>query len=298
VSALYEAGELPELRDPVLVVGLEGWIDAGIGAAGAASALLEQLDTSVVASFDTDQLIDYRSRRPLMHLADGINTGLTWPGIELLAASPPGAGPDVLLLVGPEPDLRWRAFTAEVVDLAARLGTKLVVGFGAYPAPAPHTRPVRIATTATTADLVDRVAEVRARLDVPAGVMAAIERRCAESGIPAVGIWAQVPHYAAAMPYPPASARLLQTLSELSGLELDLRRLDEAGAAARSRLEALISNSAEHQELVVKLETAFDSEDHGQASAGAEMEMASGDELAAELERFLRNREGGDAGPS
>ena len=293
---LHELHQRPVLHDAVLLVALEGWIDAGLGAAAALATLLEQVDTEPVATFHADDLLDHRSRRPVMHLEDGINTGLTWATTEVRVVTS-GIDRDLLLLVGAEPDFRWRQFTDEVVTLAVELGVTLVVGFGAYPGPAPHTRPIRLATTATTTELA-QLADVRATLDVPAGVHAAIERRCAEAGIPAAGLWAQVPHYASAIAYPAASALLLDRLRDLTGITVDTADLHEAAAATRVRLDALVENSTEHQQLVRQLEAMVDAEAAGaSADAGADTgnlapggRIPSGDELAAELQRFLRQQ--------
>src|SRR5258706_4100695 len=144
---LFELVERPDLDSPVLILALDGWIDAGLGAANARAALLGGLDPATVAVFDSDQLLDHRARRPTMHLVEGVVTGLTWPTVELQAASD-ADGNDLLLLVGSEPDHAWRAFTRGVVDLAMEFGARLVVGLGAYPAPVPHTRPTKLAVTA------------------------------------------------------------------------------------------------------------------------------------------------------
>ncbi|HEX2578387.1 MAG TPA: PAC2 family protein, partial [Aquihabitans sp.] len=138
--ALYDLHDQPSLDAPVLVVVLEGWIDAGYAAGTAVKTLLDGLDTYPVATFDADQLLDHRARRPIMHLVEGVNTGLSWPGIELRAGTDED-GHDLLLLLGAEPDHAWRGFTEAVVELAQDLGVRLVVGLGAYPATVPHTRP-------------------------------------------------------------------------------------------------------------------------------------------------------------
>jgi predicted ATP-grasp superfamily ATP-dependent carboligase len=284
VSSLYELVERPELDAPVLVLALDGWIDAGLGGANARTALVEALDLVTVAVFDADELLDHRARRPVMHLVDGVNTGLTWPSIELQAASDED-GNDILLLAGAEPDHLWGQFSRSVVDLAMEFGSRLVVGLGAYPAPVPHTRPTRLAAAATVAELVERVGEVRASIDVPSGVHAAIERRAGDLGVPAIGLWAQVPHYAAAMPFPAASAALVDGLCEVAGLVLDSASLHEEAVAMRSRLDALIADNDEHVAMVRQLEAQVD------ASSGSTLgPLPSGDELAAELERFLRDQ--------
>ncbi|MBW3575323.1 MAG: PAC2 family protein [Actinobacteria bacterium] len=293
---LYRLIGSPDLADPVLVVALEGWVDAGYGAAGATAHLLGVTDTALVATFDTDVLVDHRSRRPVLHLVEGVNSGLTWPSIELRHGHDLD-GHDVLVLTGTEPDIRWRAFTSDVVGLAVSLGVRLSVGLGAYPAPVPHTRPVRLATTATDAELAARGGDVHTTLDVPSGVGAAIEERWAELDRPAIGLWAQVPHYAAGMPYPDASASLVEGLARLSGLRFDTDPLREAAREHRERLDELVSTNIEHTRMVHNLEAAYDAERSGPGLTA--FAPAAGEELAAEVERFLRDLEsGGTDSPS
>jgi hypothetical protein len=283
---LYELLARPQLEDPVLVVALDGWIDAGFAAATAAAHIVSLLDPIVVARFDVDILVDHRSRRPITHLVEGVNTGLTWPHLELRHGTDPD-GRDVLLLLGSEPDVRWRAFCEQVVALVADLGVHLVVGLGAFPAPVPHTRTLRLASTATTPELAARV-PVRATLDVPAGVQAAIERTCADAGLPAIGIWAQVPHYLVNMTYPAASAALVDGLADLAGLRLDSTPLHDTAVALRARVDELVAGNPEHAEMVRALEGNHDRElgDDGPPTGS----LPSGDELAAEIERFLREQ--------
>jgi len=203
----------------------------------------------------------------------------------------PGDRRDVLVLSGPEPDLRWREFVAGVVGLARELGVTLVVGLGAFPAPVPHTRPVRLAATATTPELAAQVGFIPGGIDVPAGIHAALERGFADAGLPCVGIWARVPHYVAAMPYPAASAALLDKLAQLAGIPIDSDALHRAADVTRRRVDELIANSEEHGEMVRQLEGQHDAEVGSSGLGGGP--LPSGDELAVELERFLRN-EGGD----
>ena len=204
----------PDLNEPVLVIGLEGWIDAGLGASTAVATLLETTPTEVLATFDTEYFIDQRARRPLARIVDGITTELTWPEIQLRYGRD-GDGADVLFLVGPEPDFHWSDFVDVVTDAAGRFDVRLVVGLGAFPAPTPHTRPVRVIGTA-----------------------------------------------------PAASAHLLATVGSVSG----------------ERVDELVTNNPEHSSMVQRLEVAADQTEG--TSLGEE--LPSGDELAAELERFLR----------
>ena len=274
---LYELHARPALDHPVLIVGMEGWIDAGLGAATAMATLLASVTTEPVATFDVDTLLDHRARRPIVRIIDGVNTGLRWPEIQLRGGHD-ADGHDLLLLVGPEPDHQWRAFTAAVGELAMSFGVGLVIGLGAFPAPVPHTRPARLASTATNAELAQRVGFLHGALDVPAGVQAALERGFAELGVPAVGLWARVPHYAAAMPYPEASAVLLEGLTSVAGITTDTAELRRAAEASRQHLDELIANSEEHIALVRQLETQADAD------------VPSGDEIAAEVERYMRGQ--------
>ncbi|HYF44694.1 MAG TPA: PAC2 family protein [Acidimicrobiales bacterium] len=288
--SLYDFHEDPQATDPTLVVSLEGWIDAGGAAAMAAETILAAVPhTTKVATFDTDNLLDHRARRPVMHVVDGVNTGLTWPSIELLSTWD-AEERDVLFLVGPEPDHNWPSFARSVLDLAESLEVVQVLGLGAYPAPVPHTRPVQLAGTASTAELARRVGFIRGTLDVPAGIQAAIEREAADRGLPALGIWAQVPHYAAGMSYPAAAARLVEGLEEAADLRFDSGDLDRQAKATEARLEALLADSDEHRELVHQLEIHVDQEAEAHGDADGEIELRSGDELAAEFEKFLREQ--------
>ncbi len=292
---LHEVVARPEVDEPVLVIGLDGWIDAGFAANTAIGHLREVMDTTLVATWDADVLVDHRSRRPAMHLVEGVNTGMTWPAIELRHGRDPD-GRDVLLLVGAEPDVRWRRFSADVVGLATELGARLAVGFGAYPAPVPHTRQSRLATTATTPELAAQAGQIRSTLDVPSGAMAAIERACAEADLPATGLWAQVPHYVSAMPYPDAAASLVDGLAALAGLRLDASPLREAARVLRVRLDGLVADNPEHLAMVNQLEASVDAELASEPSTGfGGADVPSGDELAAEVERFLRDVRRGEA---
>lgn len=280
------------VTEPVLILGLEGWLDVGLSGAAAVATLVQSLDTRPVAVFDADRFVDHRARRPTMRVHDGVNTGLTWPAIELRAGTD-GAGHDVLLLTGPEPDLRWHEFAATVVDIATQVRVRLTASMAAFPAAVPHTRPVRLTTTAGTPELAGRVGFLPASIDVPAGMHSVLEVELERAGIPAVGLWAQVPGYLAGMPYPAASAALIEGLATLSGLRLETVDLHAAAAVARERIDTLIAASEEHREMVRQLEAQHDAA----VSPLAEAELPTGDELASELERFLRTIGDGRAQP-
>lgn len=275
----------PELHEPVLVYALEGWIDAGLGAGTAISTLLETIDTDVLATFDTGFFIDQRARRPLAKIIDGVSAELTWPEIQIRYGRD-GDGADVLFLVGPEPDFHWSEFSDIVTDLASRVGVRLAVGLGAFPAPTPHTRPVRVIGTAPAASrhLLDAIGTVRGELEVPAGIGTVLEFGFAEVEIDVVTLWARVPHYIASMPYPQASAALIEGLAGTAGLTLDASHLRASAAEALRRVDDLVTNNPEHTSMVEQLEEAVDESDELRVNDT----IPSGDELAAELERFLR----------
>ncbi len=281
---LYELHERPDLAQPVLLVALDGWIDAGFAAGQALATLLEQSDARHVATFDADQLLDFRARRPTMHLIDGVNTGLSWARTDLHAIRSAN-GTDVLVLGGAEPDHLWNAFAAEVRDLTIDLGCRMQLGFGAYPAGVPHTRPVSLSATASDDQLATSVGFIRGTIDVPAGVEAVLEHAFTEAGVPAVGIWAQVPHYAATMQYPAAAARLIEGLNQLAGADFGLGDLPDEISRTRNRIDELIAGNPDHVAMIHQLEEQVDAQTESQIA-----DLPSGDDLAEELQRFLREQ--------
>jgi len=293
---LYELHHEPDLESPVLLVALEGWIDAAGAAAQALEAIVAQSDVTHVATFDADALLDFRARRPIVHLVDGVHEGLRWATIELHAAVGPG-GAEVLILTGAEPDHAWHAFADAVMALSLRLGCRMLVGLGAYPAATPHTRPVLLSATSSTAELAAQVGMVRGTLDVPAGMEAVLEQRFADVGLPAVGVWAQVPHYVAAMRYPAAAARLVEGVNAVAGTSFTAASLMDDVAEMRTRIDELVSQNPQHLAMIRQLEAAYDAASEAVAGqgdgGGIPGPLPSGDELAEELQRFLREQ--GDA---
>ncbi|MFP5488932.1 MAG: PAC2 family protein, partial [Acidimicrobiia bacterium] len=193
----------PALTDPVLVVVLSGWIDAGGAARAAVDAIADEAETSPIVEFDDDVYVDYRARRPIMELRDGLNSVLQWERITLSAGSD-STGRDLLLLSGPEPDMAWHRFARIVGELASELQVGNMAHLGAYPFAVPHTRPARLSVTSPSQDVLARVTFLRSSIDVPAGVAAVLEHELHARGIPTLGIWAQVPHYISSMSYPAA----------------------------------------------------------------------------------------------
>jgi len=288
-SAFYEVHQERAFSAPVLVICLEGWVDAGLGASSAVATLLADPPTEAIVTFDGDHFLDQRARRPLARITNGVTAELTWPQTQIRMGSDLD-GRDVLYLVGPEPDFHWRQFVEAVVGLALHFGVRLVVGLGAFPAPAPHTRPVKLAATAPveSAELVTKVGIVQGELEVPAGVLAALELGFGAAGIEAVSLWARVPHYVAAMPFPEASAALIDGLARMADLRLDATSLRRAADGSRRQVDELIADNPDHVAMVRKLEENIDA---SEGNAFGIDDLPSGDEIAAELERFLRGEQ-------
>ena len=279
----------PMLHEPVLVVMLSGWIDAAGAAAAAAEALSAECETSPIVRFDDDTYIDFRARRPLMELRDGVNTDLVWSTIELRAGRS-SSGRDVLVLSGPEPDMAWHRFGRAIADIAVELGVRQMIGFGAYPFAAPHTRSPRLSCTSPSTEVLANVTFLRSSVDVPAGVAAVLEHALHARRIPALGIWVQVPHYVTAMPYPAASVALLDGLTEATGIEVAAPELRNGIGVQRDRIDASIDGNEELLAMLHQLEELHDATADGDASSGPSLEMQSGDELADEIQRFLRDQ--------
>lgn len=290
VYRLHEA--LPALQSPVLVVMLTGWIDASGSAAAAMAALEAASGARPLATFNSDVFIDYRARRPTMELREGVNTRLEWPEIELKVGAD-SAGTDLLLLTGPEPDSAWRWFADVVTGLGAQLGTRMAVVFGAYPFAAPHTRDARLSCSSPSAELVASVPFLKNSVDVPAGMGAVLEHAFVDKGIPALGIWAQVPHYLGTMSYPAASAALLEGLAKVADVQVDTAALRAEAQIQRERIDQLVASNSEHRAMIEQLEAVYDQADQQTGTTDAPLwadSMPTADELGAEVERFLRDQ--------
>ena len=282
----------PETDAPVLVMMLAGWIDAGAAAATAVAALDGQIDSRTIVTFDPDTFIDYRARRPIMELRDGVNTRLVWPDL-VLKHGHDATGRDLLLLTGNEPDANWRRFCTAVVGLSGELGVRQVVGLGAYPFGTPHTRPSRLSLSCSSAEVAARISYLKNSVDVPAGIAAALERALGDAGVEVVGLWAQVPHYVANLPYPGASVALLDGLAAVAGVRCDVGTLRADAAGHGARLDELVAGNPDHVAMLNQLEAAYDQEVRAALAPAPPIthsDLPSADELAAELEKFLREQ--------
>lgn len=282
--------------EPALVVAFDGWTDAGEGGTSAARNLLDRFPSEVIARFDPDALYDYRDRRPPLEIDRGRLKEVRWPELTVRHLAP-GSGPDLLLVTGPEPDLGWRSLTADLVALSAQHGVRRYVGLGSVPGPLPHTRPVQLVCTSSDPVLLERLGASHEQMVVPASAQVALEAELAANGITTLGLWVRIPHYVAG-PYPEASRALLERLSAQLGTDVDLTSLDREIEQNRKRLDVASTSSDEVREHVAQLERLYDAESVGSegplgidAQRGGpltDVEVPSGEELAAEIERFLR----------
>ena len=273
---------LPELTSPAVVVALDGWVDAGSAATNAAATLAQ--GGRIIASFDADEIFDYRARRPTLQIVHGRPRSLDWPELNLRATRV--GERDVLVLNGAEPDYRWHELSTDIVALALQLGVAEWISLGAIPAAVPRTRPVPILGTESRAGLLKggTLPGPEGILRVPAAAISIFDIAVSKAGVPAVGYFAQIPHYVSG-PYPQASIELLRTLGKHLDVELDMADLPEEARLMRVRLDAAAAREETTKTYVERLETLVD-----------EARMPSGDDLISEIERFLRD--GGNQGGS
>ncbi|MGH4001940.1 MAG: PAC2 family protein [Pseudonocardiaceae bacterium] len=280
----------------VLVHALTGFVDAGQAGHVAVAHLLANLEHRVLATFDVDQLLDYRSRRPTM-----IFDGDRWAGYEkpelVLHEVRDSAGTMFLLLAGPEPDLQWERFTDAIRELVERLGVGLTVGLGAVPMAVPHTRPVTVTAHATRRELISGYQPWFGTMEIPGHAGALMELKLGQAGHDAMGFVVHVPHYLARIEYPESARGLLEHLARSSGLQLPLEALRPAALRVLAEVDEQIASSQESMSVVASLEARFDAitDESGQPpllSSNARL-LPTGDEIAAELEQFLAEQEDG-----
>src|SRR2546423_4540909 len=278
----------PELRRPVMICAFEGWNDAADAATAALSFLRSRWQAQPFASINAEPYFDFQVRRPRVTLVDGVTRKITWPSLEFLSAAVAGTEQDAILFLGIEPNFRWREFVGQFVDMAQRHDTVLLVTLGALLADVPHTRDVRVVGTAARPDVIERMGLSTSRYEGPTGIVGVLHDAMATAGIDSVSLWASVPHYVAAGPNPKATVALVKRLGELLGTTVNTAELEAAGVAWEAKVNEIVAGNPEIGAYVQQLEAAAD-----QIAAGAEVDIPSGDSLAAELERFLREQEGG-----
>ena len=281
------------LRAPALVCAFKGWNDAADAASTALTFVGSTLGARRFATIDPEEFYDFQATRPQVKLVDGETRSVVWPAVELYEARVPRAPRDLILLVGTEPSMRWRTFTKVIVELAEALGTQLVVTLGALLADVPHTRPVSVTGHASDPVLISRLGLTRSTYEGPTGIIGVLHAACQQDGLPSASLWAAVPHYVAATPNPKASLALVRKLEGLLGVVVDAGELEVAAGDYERQVNAAVQSDPDVQAFVERLEqvaSAEVAEDPGS--------LPSGETIARDLQRFLRQRGEDPSGPS
>jgi predicted ATP-grasp superfamily ATP-dependent carboligase len=273
------------LRAPAMVCAFEGWNDAGDAASSAVSFLASSFGARRFARIDSEEFYDFQANRPCIRFGEHGRREISWPTVEIFEASAPRAPRDLVLVQGTEPSMRWRAFASHIVDLAEALGVQVVITLGALLGDVPHTRPVAMSGHASDVSMLERAGLAPSAYEGPTGIVGVLHTACADAGLPAASLWAAVPHYVAAATNPKAALALLRKVEGVIGVSVDLSELESAAADYERQVGLAVQSDPDIQAFVERLEQAADSE--GQAGPD---EVPSGEALAREFQRFLRQR--------
>jgi proteasome assembly chaperone (PAC2) family protein len=278
------------LRAPALVCAFTGWNDAGDAASAALQFVGSSLGATRFARIDPEEFYDFQATRPQIRLVEGKSREIDWPEVEIWSARVPRAPRDLILLHGPEPSLRWRKFMEQIVELSEALGVQMVVTLGALLADVPHTRPVQITGFASDEGLVERLGLQSSNYEGPTGITGAILAACQDAALPCASLWASVPHYVAAAPNPKAALALVRKLEGLVGVSVDAQELESDAGRYESQVSAAVAQDPDVQAFVERLEAAALVEE-----AGVAPDVPSGDVIARDFQRFLRQRGPGES---
>jgi proteasome assembly chaperone (PAC2) family protein len=288
VDSLTWEGEVPQLRDPILVCSFRGWNDAAGAASSALSAVAEAFDSEQVANIDAEEYFDFQATRPTIMLSEGQTRYIEWPHNNLIVAPVPAAERDLVLLDGTEPNLRWRTFSETIATAADALGVGTVVTLGALIAEVSHTLPVPITGLASDEKLVEELDLQRSSYEGPTGIVGVLHDCCRQIGMTSASLWAAVPHYVAAVPNPKAALALLRRLEGLTGIAVEARELEAEATSFEEQIDRAIAANPEIEELVDRIE-AEQSE-----QLESDEDLPSADSIARDFQQFLRQQ--GDSG--
>jgi len=280
--------ERPTLERPILLAAFRGWNDGGQAATLAAGYLARLWGADKFADIDPELFVDFQATRPNVSLTDGRTRRIEWPENAFFRARIPNSDRDAVLLIGVEPNYRWRTFSDLIAGLAEDLGVELVITLGALLADVPHTRSAPVTGAATDQRLVEELGLQLSRYEGPTGIVGVLLDACRQQGIPSVSLWAAVPHYVSLAPSPPAARALCERLAGVLGADIDIAELEEAETAYIEQVSQAVASDSETAAYVEELEQRADSLDSWLESAGG---LPSGEALAAEISRFLRERE-------
>ena len=280
----------PQLERPILIAAFRGWNDGGQGASLATGYLAKLWEAKRFAELDPETFFDFQATRPHVTLEEGLTRRIDWPATVFYHGRPPGLDRDAVLLLGIEPNLRWRTFTDLLVGFTQELGVELVVTLGALLADVPHTRPCPVTGSATDKQLVERLGLSASRYEGPTGIIGVLHDACLRAGLPSASLWAAVPHYVSLTPSPKAALALCERLGDLLGAQIDTGELEEAAENYAEQVSEAVASDPDTAAYIEELEQRAD-------TLAEEAALPSGDALAAELTRFLREREDENGDP-
>jgi proteasome assembly chaperone (PAC2) family protein len=273
--------DLPELTDPMVVVAFEGWNDAGDAATGAVEHLELIWDARPLVALDPEDYYDFQVNRPTVSLIAGVNRRIEWPTTRISVARPPGSERDIVLIRGIEPNMRWRGFCAELIEILQELDVQIVVALGALLADTPHTRPTPVSGSAYDAESARTYGLEASRYEGPTGILGVFQDACVQAGLPAIAFWAAVPHYVSQPPSPRATVALLQRVEEVLEITVPLGALPQQADDWVKTVDEMANEDDEVVEYVRSLE---------ERATEVDLSQANGDQIAREFERYLRRR--------
>src|SRR5438270_1041956 len=277
----------PQLERPALIAAFRGWNDGGQGASLAGAYLAQAWAAERFAEIESEDFYDFQATRPMVSLVDGITRRIDWPENTFLHAPLPGGGRDAIILLGVEPNLRWRTFCTHVTELASSFDVELVITLGSLLADVPHTRPAPVTGSATDPELIERLGLQASRYEGPTGIVGVLHDACGRAGLKSASLWAAVPHYVSLTPSPRAAKALVDRLGQLLQADVDTAELDEAAESYAQQVSEAVAADEETSAYVQELERRVD-------EFAEEADLPTGDAIAAELTRFLRERENDD----
>ena len=271
-----------------MVCAFKGWNDAGEAASSAVSFLATALDARRFARIDSEEFYDFQTNRPCVRFSDANKREIVWPTVEVFEARAPRAPRDLVLVQGVEPSMRWRSFSSQLIDLAEALGVQLVVSLGALLGDMPHTRPVAITGHASEDGLMERLGlgAQGSTYEGPTGIVGVLHSACADAGLPSASLWAGVPHYVAAAANPKAALALVRRVERLIGVSVDVSELETAATDYERQVGLAVQSDPDIRAFVERLEQAAENDEETMAPG----DVPSGDTLAREFQRFLRQR--------
>jgi len=284
-SSLSWHADLPQLRSPVLVCAFRGWNDAAGAASTALATVADSFDAEPIADVDPEEYFDFQATRPTIVLTEGQSRRIDWPQNDLIAVRVPGAERDLVLFDGTEPNLRWRTFSEAIATAADALGVEMVITLGALVAEVSHSLPVPITGLASDEQLVEELDLQRSSYEGPTGIVGVVHDCCRSIGITSASLWAAVPHYVSAVSNPKAALALLRRLEGLTGIAVDAAELEEETASYEEQIGRAVAANPEIAELVERIEA-----EQAEAFGDEVPDVPSGDSIASEFQRFLRQQ--------